>query len=157
MDTEDYQWLSKHKWHASEKASGFYACHHKNGKLSYMHREIINAPKHLAVDHIDGNPLNNRRSNLRLCSTAQNLFNRRSKRGKSKYKGVHLYKNKWIASIGYNGRHIYIGLFDNESDAAKAYDKKAAELFGQFAYLNFPEFTAEEKQENCNHEFTRII
>lgn len=106
-----------------------------------MHRVITKAPKRMVVDHIDRNPLNNRRSNLRLCRISQNILNRRGKMGTSKYKGVwwDSHHKKWLAIISLKGKHIYLGFFDNQIDAAKAYDKKAAELFGDFAYLNFPE------------------
>ena len=106
-----------------------------------MHREIMHAPKGMVVDHIDGNSLNNRRSNLRLCTVSQNHQNRRRTYGSSKYKGAWWDKrrNKWVAAITFKGKYIYLGFFDNEIDAGKAYDRKAAELFGEFAYLNFPD------------------
>lgn len=141
VDAADYQWLSKYKWNAAERSTTFYACRN-NGTSVYMHRQITKDPKGLVVDHIDGNGLNNRGSNLRLCTVSENLRNRQPTRAGSKYKGVSFRKqrNKWRAEITLNGRHYHIGLFDNETDAAKAYDRKAAELFGEFAYLNFPEF-----------------
>ncbi len=105
-----------------------------------MHRMIMGEPKGMFVDHIDGNSQNNRRSNLRICTPAQNLQNQRPKGGTSRYKGVYFHKkdNKWMAKIGFNGKNTYLGLFEDEILAARAYDKKAKELFGEFAYLNFP-------------------
>jgi len=95
----------------------------------------------LVVDHINGNGLDNRKANLRLATRRQNQFNRRQRCDAvlSKYKGVTFRKktNKWLVRIGYCGRRINLGLFDNETDAAKAYDEAAKELFGEFAALNF--------------------
>lgn len=140
VDAEDYDWLSKYKWHASKKEYNWYACRNYNRSIVGMHQVIMNAPKGMLVDHIDHNGLNNRRSNLRVCTSSQNHQNRERTRGTSKYKGVYREKRyrKWCASIHFEGRNYYLGSFSNELDAAKAYDLKAAELFGEFAYLNFP-------------------
>jgi len=93
------------------------------------------------VDHKNGNGLDNQKNNLRNCTNQQNHMNRRPKKNcTSKFKGVCRFKKdlKWTAVIKFNRKQIYIGIFGNEEDAAKAYDKKAKELFGEFAYLNFP-------------------
>jgi hypothetical protein len=139
VDVEDYERLSQYKWHAVKTGDRFYAYRSKNKRSLSMHRVIMNAPKGMVVDHIDGNGLNNRRSNLRVCTVSQNHQNRRWTGGVSRYKGVCFLKkvNKWKAEITFNGRRIHIGCFADEISAAKAYDKKAAELFGEFAYLNF--------------------
>ena len=143
VDVEDYDWLSKYKWHAVKCDSRFYAYRSKNRRSVSMHREIMRAPKGMVVDHIDGNSSNNRRTNLRVCTVSQNHQNRRRTYGSSKYKGTWWDKRrkKWVAGITFKGKYIYLGFFDSEIEAAKAYDKKAAELFGEFAYLNFPEST----------------
>ncbi len=140
VDADDYDWLSRYKWYANKKASGFYACTHKGQRLLYMHRLITGAPKDLVVDHIDRNSLNNRRSNLRLCTKRQNSFNQRGQRGTSRYKGVYRHKQlkKWAAVIEKNEKQMRLGFFRCEEDAAKAYDKIAKKIFGEFAYLNFP-------------------
>jgi len=107
-----------------------------------MHRAIMNPPDGTVVDHINRNSLNNRRCNLRICTQKENLRNGRpSRRSTSRFKGVYFDKQtrKWIAKIGYNGKTIHLGSFEDEVEAAKAYDRKAYELFGDFAYLNFPE------------------
>jgi len=94
------------------------------------------------VDHINHNGLDNRRSNLRVCSKKQNQLNRRPDSGStSEFKGVHWSKtrNKWYARIHLNGNDKHIGVFISEIDAARAYDRYAAEHFGEFAYLNFPQ------------------
>jgi len=141
VDAEDYDWLNKYKWYASRAKRTYYARGTIKGKHVRMHRLILDAPPHLFVDHINCNGLDNRRKKLRLCTHFQNQQNRRpSLNGKSKYKGVCWSKRhkKFRARITYNRKSYHLGLFDSEIDAAKAYDKKALELFGEFAYLNFP-------------------
>ena len=111
-----------------------------------MHRLILNAPQNKLVDHVDGNGLNNRKTNLRLCNYTQNAWNRRpAAGGHSKYKGVTWNNNSkgWYVRICKDYKSIYLGCFDNEIEAALAYDHKAEELFGEFAYLNFPESARE--------------
>lgn len=105
-----------------------------------MHREIMDVPKHLVCDHINHNGLDNRKNNLRTCTRQQNTHNQKPrKKGTSKYKGVDWNKRqkKWRARIYYRGKCHYLGYFNNEIDAALTYDKKAKELFGEFACLNF--------------------
>jgi len=101
----------------------------------------MNPPKGFVVDHIDRNGLNNKRSNLRICTPRQNSYNRIGKETPSKYKGVRWKKsrNRWVAQIKHYNKAMQVGSFDNQIDAAKAYDKKAKELFKEFAYLNFPD------------------
>jgi len=144
VDADDYDRFSQYKWSCSQDGNNFYAytflSEGNKKKRVFMHRLIMNAPKGLIVDHIDGNGLNNRKSNLRLCTKAQNVQNSRPRsNGSSKYKGVFWNKvnKKWSASIRKGDKRIYLGGFDDEIEAALAYDRKAAELFGKFAYLNF--------------------
>lgn len=109
-----------------------------NGKDTGIARVIVAAQKNEVVDHINHDTLDNRRCNLRVCTNQQNSMNQRPQAGKSsKYKGVSK-TIKYQASISYNGKSIHLGVFDDEIEAAKAYDVKAKELFGEFAYLNFP-------------------
>ncbi len=150
IDTDDYERLKKHKWYTSQDGNHFYAYAYisiaNKKKKIFMHRYITSAPKGMVVDHIDGNGLNNLKSNLRICTHAQNVQNSRPKsNSSSKYKGVFWNKaNKyWSATIHKGDMRMYLGGFEKEIDAARAYDKKAAELFGEFAYLNFPEKKAE--------------
>jgi len=148
-DADDYQRLAKHKWHCRKAKNNFYAFRRKDRNKVAMHREILKAPKGMVVDHIDGNGLNNRKSNLRLCTASQNARNRRPNRvSSSKYKGVSLHKRdkKWDVQIICNGKRTRIGRFDNEIEAALAYDRKAEELFGEFAYLNFPELATKARR-----------
>ena len=140
VDAEDYERLAKYKWYLCQEGNLFYAFRYTSGKQIRMHREIMKAPKGVMVDHMDRNGLYNRKRNLRLCSRRQNSYNRRgNSRGSSQYKGVYWHKvgGKWAARITYNGKNHYLGLYVDEKEAAKAYDEKAKELYGEFAYLNF--------------------
>jgi hypothetical protein len=102
---------------------------------------IMNTPPHLVCDHINHDGLDNRRAYLRNCTIKQNNANSRSaKNASSKYKGVSWNKTrkKWAAYIKKDYKQLYLGLFENETEAAKVYDKMAKKLFGKFAQLNFP-------------------
>jgi len=141
VDPEDYYQLAKFNWYTNFDGTTVYASRKDRRKNVMMHRLIMAAPDHLFVDHIDHNGLNNRRSNLRLCSRAQNNCNTVSRKGvTSKYKGVfyNRARKKWFASIQHNKTKHQLGYFTDEIAAAKAYDKKAVELHGEFACLNFP-------------------
>ncbi len=139
VDAADYKKLSKYTWYLYRHGRTIYAACRTKGKVVYMHRMIMRPRKGYVVDHIDGNGLNNRRCNLRVCTPAQNRANVRPRNGSSRFVGVYRRGNKWEGSIGYRGRHFYLGLFDDEVEAAKARDRKAYELHGPYAYLNFPE------------------
>ena len=141
VDAKNYARLSRYKWHAqqSERGSSFYACRTHQGRSIAMHREIMKPPRGMVVDHINGNGLDNREANMRNCTQLQNSQNNRRAEGKSKFKGVFPRGDKWQAAVQHNGEAIYLGLFDDEVEAAKARDRKAYELAGEFAYLNFPD------------------
>jgi len=110
-----------------------------------MHRQIINPPKHLVVDHINHHGFDNRKANLRPATRAQNSLNRpyifKRKDSPSKYKGVtwHKHKKKWQVQICFGGKHKTVGYFDDEIEAAKAYDEAAKYYHKEFAVLNFNE------------------
>lgn len=104
-----------------------------------LHRLVMNEPKDMSVDHINGNKLDNRKSNLRVCTHQQNLCNQKlNTRNKSGFKGVSWNKirNKWETSIMYNQKHIFGGYFDKKELAAIKYNDLAVSLFGVFANIN---------------------
>ncbi len=139
VDAADYERISKYRWYAKRQGATIYATCIRKGKVVYMHRLIMRARKGRIVHHIDGNGLNNRRCNLRICTHQQNQANRGPRGGSSQFVGVLRHKDKWEAGIRYRGEYFYLGLFDDEVEAAKARDRKAYELHGQYAYLNFPD------------------
>ena len=105
-----------------------------------MHNLIMNPPEGMFVDHIDRNPLNNQRSNLRIVTHAENCRNRKVRRdNKVGYKGVYKAGNHYHAQIFNEGRIETLGSFNKKKEAALAYDKRAYELFGDITYLNFPD------------------
>jgi len=146
VDDEDYEELIKYNWHAYRHRNTYYAI--RNVELYpgarttvKMHRQIMRALPGEIIDHKNGNGLDCCRNNLRIASSSQNSANKRIKAGsKSQYKGVSWHKQhgKWYACICRNYKQIFIGLFKDELEAAKAYDRKAIELFGEYAKTNFP-------------------
>ena len=109
------------------------------GKM-YAHRLIMNPNKNQLVDHINGNTLDNRTSNLRLCTHAQNIWNQKiSKTNKSGYKGVHWNKKQsvWCAQIKHKGSKTrHLGQFKNLMDAVRVREEAEKQLFGEFRYVN---------------------
>ncbi len=138
VDAADYEWLSRYNW----RVVNGYACRHEKNKSILMHREITQAPKGKVVDHIDANKLNNCRFNLRVCTAAENQFNQRKRRGSySQFKGVQYRKKqrRFYVECRFAGTKHWLGFFDDEIEAARAYDRKAVELHGEYARVNFPE------------------
>ena len=138
VDDDKYEELSKHKWSATNCANSFYARRtgvSPNGVKNiavYMHRQLIGAKKGQIVDHINGNKLDNRVSNLRIVTTAENCreFCKIKENKTSKYRGVYRRwdNKKWTAQIMIFGKMNYIGCFNDEKEAAKAYNAKAIQL-----------------------------
>lgn len=147
VDDEDYEWLSKKKWaYNAQRGCAFrlgWSWDGTHRSSEYMHRTILNAPRGMVVDHKDGNPLNNTRANLRLCSSAQNSRNMKKCRTNttSRFKGVSWFKRhqNWSIYIKCEQHKYHLGYSDNETEAAEIYDEAADKLFGDFALLNFPE------------------
>ena len=146
-DAEDAHKVEPYAWHANKGHSTFYAYRQTprpNRKQIAMHREITECPKGKMVDHKNGNGLDNRRKNLRICTMSENMMNRgKTKVHSGKYKGV--YKtgdsklNPYSARIQKNKKVYCLGHHKTPEEAARAYDKKAKELHGEYAYLNFPD------------------
>jgi hypothetical protein len=144
VDKDDFERLSKFNWHTSGCSGSsvlFYAARSRwdsNSKIKktiLMHREIINPKEGFVVDHINGNGLDNRRSNLRICSKAENQRNmKRNVRNTSGYKGVSFFKrdNKWRSSIRINGKEKNLGHYVCKIEAYAAYLKASKEYFGEF-------------------------
>ena len=140
IDVEDVQLVSDYAWYKSHYG---YSCNknNKRGTNIMMHRLIMRASEGEYVDHINRNPLDNRKSNLRICSHQQNCFNKcGNKNTTSKHRGVcwKTREQKWIGEIKCGDTKKYIGSYLSEDDAGRAYDKEAIALYGKFAYLNFP-------------------
>lgn len=138
VDDADYEWLNRYSWHnrggyANSRITGA-------GTIS-MQREIMQPTLEQQVDHIDGDRLNNQRSNLRIITQQQNLLGKKIyKNNTSGFKGVYLVPStgRWQAKVGFGGKMINCGCFNTPEEAAKAYDEKAKQLHGEFAKLNFP-------------------
>jgi len=133
VDDECFDMLSKYKWYNKNG----YAVRYKRtkGKLKCfrMHRQIMGAISGQYIDHIDRNPLNNLKNNLRFVSFQENSFNRSVK--KRKFKGVYLRNGNYRATIKFNKKYFYLGTYKTDVAAAYAYNKKAKEL-SEFYFLN---------------------
>jgi hypothetical protein len=140
VDDEDFDTVAKHKWYCK---SNDYAA--RDARIDgqrihvYMHRLIMNADvSEMEVDHIDGNPLNNTRANLRLVTSGQNKQNMKPRHGTYKYKGIFKGKRstRYTATITHNYKRESLGSFKTAKEAAHAYNKAAIEKWGDAAILN---------------------
>jgi hypothetical protein len=137
VDDEDYERISLFNWYAEKSRKKIYAVRKSGNKTIRMHRFIMEPPTGYAVDHINGNGLDNRKINLRICKQTQNCQNRKPNRNSfSKYKGVSYFCKKWVSMIRINGKLKYLGRHETEIEAAVAYNEKAKEYHGEFAHIN---------------------
>ena len=149
VDADDYERLAQFNWYAVKHRHGFKAARSawlgdKKRKMVLMHRAIMNASDDQQIDHIDRDPLNNRRMNLRVATRAENARNTNSRHGStSTYLGVSwtARDRKWVARIQVQGSCLHLGYFADEMEAALAYDAAARLHFGEFANPNFKDAT----------------
>ena len=137
IDDEDYEFVKGYTWYCD---SNGYIRATVNQKTVLLHRLIMNAPKGMEIDHVNGDKVDDRKSNLRICTHQQNVHNTKPTLNPrtSCYKGVcwHKTTKKWQAYINFHRKKKYLGLFATEEESALAYNAKAEELFGEFAWLN---------------------
>ncbi|UUT18437.1 AP2 domain-containing protein [Bacillus velezensis] len=145
VDEDDFAMMSKYRWFKDSKGYAIANTPRIKGKKTTvkMHRLITGAKIGEVVDHINGDPADNRKINLRITTQSQNTKNvtTRRRNNASGYKGVSWdrKKKKWMAKITVNYRAIYLGRHESKVDAAKAYNEAAIKYFGEFARLNeFP-------------------
>jgi hypothetical protein len=146
IDDEDFERVSQFKWTLQTGRTTYYAARNDTSsgkrKYIYLHRFILDlTDRKLMVDHINGNGLDNRRENLRVCTNGQNQRNKsKASHSTQLYKGVRrrrTLQNRYEARIRVDGQDIYLGRYDTPEEAAIAYDNSAIKYFGEFAKLNF--------------------
>ena len=147
IDPEDFEWAMQYNWALNHGRSNkrYVVRANPSGikpKTPSLHRDLMNPPVGMQVDHINGNPLDNRKTNLRICTRHQNVMNNSKRSGThSIYKGVGFNKsskrNPWTAHIRFNNITTHLGVFPTQELAAARYDQEATKVFGAFAKLNF--------------------
>lgn len=152
VDADMVPLLSQNNWYASRQGRSWYAARNGtvqegNKSLIHMHRAVMCPPDSMDIDHRNHYSLylrfiDNRRTNLRICTRSENAKNQRPNRGgSSPYKGVcwNTFAGKWTAQINIDGKQTRLGSFTDEIKAAHAYDAAADKHHGDFAWLNFPD------------------
>jgi hypothetical protein len=152
VDAADYEWLSRWKWYFH----GGYAIRCEDKKVIYMHRQIMEPPEGMVVDHRNHNKLDNTRDNLRVCTPRENRQNTGKRQGtSSRFMGVGYRKkeDKWCAWLIWRGKQLSLGYFIEEIEAARARDHKAVELLGELAWLNLPEERPPQRRRKVHARF----
>jgi hypothetical protein len=141
VEARDFKWVRRLRWCASFSMCKYYIVRSRDYQRIFLHREIMQPPKGMVVDHIDGNGMNDCRKNMRVCTILENGHNSRPCGHSSRFKGVAYIEalRKWQAGIFIGRRVVPIGCFATELEAAHAYDRRARAEFGIHAYLNFPD------------------
>jgi hypothetical protein len=141
VDDADFEWLMQWNWRLGGHGYALRNVKGNYGKSIYMHREIMGTPTGMDTDHINGDKLDNRRSNLRICNRGRNIINAPKHKGNktSVFKGVSLHRHtgKWEAYINVDKKRIYLGLYPTPEEAARVYDAAALNIYGEFARPNF--------------------
>lgn len=149
VDAEDFEYLNQWKWKLNKGRAmrnqhigtrGNWRDGKRIDKAVLMHRVIMGEPKDMDVDHKNHNTLDDRKTNLRICTHAENTANSvMQKRNTSGYKGVYFDKRrvKWYSQIRFMGKSYTLGLFESPVEAAKEYDHVAKQLYGEYANPNF--------------------
>ena len=140
VDDEDYEKVNQYKWYPHKAHKGFYASRCSSKKTILMHRFVLGAEDSVQVDHINGDKLDNRKTNLRLCNNSQNHANGGVRSDNtSGYVGITWddKRHKWRAQITYLCKGYNLGRYATPEEAAKVYDEAAKKYFGEFARTNF--------------------
>ncbi len=144
VDADNHAALSGKGWYAHTRRGKVYAVRHSDDdhtKMEHLHRIVAGAPPRMVVDHINGNTLDNRRENLRVCTHANNMRNRGgpATHNTTGFIGVKVRKSgRFTAYIRSQGTSYTAGTFDTAEEAARARDRLTIQLHGEFAALNFP-------------------
>jgi len=166
VDDDIYEELSKHKWHALKIKRGFYAARTTwpERKMVLMHRQILSiSERGIQIDHIDGNSLNNCRTNLRICNNAENNRNKAlTISNTSGFKGVSWNSDvkKWNSRIKYNYKTYHIGLYNDLKECALSYDIAALLIHGEFAKTNglyLDESIPDERKQQISGHITNVF
>jgi len=143
VDAENFDLVKNKKWHLDDNSKGhrYVVSSEHPPERVYLHELVLGCKttRGLQADHVNHDTLDNRKNNLRLCSEAENQYNKIGKKNTtSVFKGVFWFKlkRKWCATIGLNGRKIFLGYFHDENNAAMAYNAAAQFYYGPFALLN---------------------
>lgn len=134
VDDEDFVYFSQWSWNCDKKG---YVRRRVGEKMFYLHQEILCPKIGFEIDHINRNPLDNRKSNLRYATRSQNMANRPPhKNNKSGFRGVMWHANRWQVYIKKDGKEYYLGRFKDIKIAARVYDEAAKKFWGEFAFQN---------------------